>query len=109
MADETVFNNSALIKEQRKKYQATCEVCGTTGEVNEGWCKIISYDKDYNKSTSWMCPKHYKEFVDSGENVIPTPEKCPIHPRYQGKRKPRADCGVCDEIWNARRSDAQES
>ena len=26
-------------------------------------------------------------------------EKCKRHPKYQAKRKPRADCGLCWEMW----------
>jgi len=25
--------------------------------------------------------------------------RCPKHPRYQGKKKPRTDCKVCYQIW----------
>jgi len=25
--------------------------------------------------------------------------KCPVHPKYQAKRKPRCSCETCWEIW----------
>lgn len=29
-------------------------------------------------------------------------EKCPKHPRYQVKRRPRADCPACWDLWYAK-------
>lgn len=32
----------------------------------------------------------------------PAVPKCPVHPRYQAKRKPRAGCGHCQYMWNVK-------
>lgn len=26
--------------------------------------------------------------------------KCPKHPRYTAKLAPRANCNICEELWN---------
>lgn len=33
---------------------------------------------------------------------VKVPPKCRKHPRYEGKRKPRADCESCRLIWEAK-------
>jgi len=27
------------------------------------------------------------------------PRFCPVHPRYQAKRKPTSNCGYCLHVW----------
>ena len=58
-----------------ERYQAKCRVCGKNDTIGPGWCKLLLYDDDYNKTTEWLCPEHYQEFVDSGAEVIPSPMK----------------------------------
>lgn len=32
-------------------------------------------------------------------------EKCPMHPDYQAKRKPRCTCKTCWEIWEKKQEE----
>ena len=56
------------------RYQATCRVCGEEGHIGPGWCKLIVYE-DGGKSTEWLCPKHYKEYLNAGKKVIQSKKK----------------------------------